>query len=168
MRRARPAAYSPTPVRARTRARAVALALAFLPSALVATGSASAQDGTGGGVPTFDFGRKVPRTDTPQPHEPPDFDRYRTRVRMAIDPGRLPQSLSKPLSDACSRDAFNQRKPGRFFVDVPMPNGPTVRLGYATSKGFNLRDPEGLSVEGAVYLFRYDGTSECRVYIIPR
>ncbi|MEQ8603441.1 MAG: hypothetical protein RIB45_08975 [Marivibrio sp.] len=141
-----------------------AAALAALTLALVlAVGPAAAQT-----APLRnDQGKQIPRLSAPEPHEIPDFDRLGTRVLAGVDAARLRESLSRPLSAACSIDRFNQARRGRYFLDLRMPDGEVKRFGFAGSNGLNLRDPKGLAAQNQGYLFELDGTSECKVYVTP-
>ena len=114
-----------------------------------------------------DQGKRIPRLSTPTPHTVPDFDPLGTRVLAGVDAARLPESLSRPLSEACSQDRFNQARRGRYFLDLRMPDGEVKRFGFAGSNGLNLRDPKGLAAQNQGYLFDLDGTSECKVYVTP-
>ena len=109
--------------------------------------------------------RRIPEPVEPEPHGTARTRTGGTRINFDVDPGQLPGALSVPLSEACGRLAFNQRRKGKYFVDVPRQNGPPQRFGYANGGGLNLYDPEARREPEQVYLFYRDGTSECAVYI---
>jgi len=114
-----------------------------------------------------DQGKRVPRLSAPTPHTVPNFDHLATRVIAGVDAARLGDSLSRPLSAACSVDRFNQARRGRYVLDLRMPDGEVKRFGFAGSNGLNLRDPKGLAAQNQGYLFDLDGSSECKVYVTP-
>lgn len=105
---------------------------------------------------------------SPELGAPLPKDRGRpVRVDLALTPAELPGLLSAPLSQACAQGRFNQDEAGRYFVIVPRPDRPPLRLGLAGPRGLNLVDRAGLGEADAVYLFDLDETSECRVYVSP-
>lgn len=110
------------------------------------------------------FDRRVPDVIAPEPLGSVKTRTGSTRVQFPVDPATLPSSLSAGLSTACTQLRFNQRDKGKYFVIVAIPNEKPLRLGFARSDGFNLRDPETLRAPERLYLFERDGTSECRVY----
>lgn len=132
----------------------LALALLFLP--FIAPSAALAQSGG--------FEQRVPDVILPEPLGSVKTRTGSTRVPFPVDPATLPDSLSAGLSTACTQLRFNQRYKGKYFVLVAIPNEKPLRLGFARSDGFNLRDPETLRAPERLYLFERDGTSECRVY----
>lgn len=111
-----------------------------------------------------DFLRRVPEVVEPAPHGAVRMRVDGARINFPVDPDELRQSLSAPLSEACSRLEFNQVKQGRFYMIIDVPDLGPYRYGYAQGDGLNLKDPRTLREPGIAYLFDLDGTSECRVY----
>lgn len=76
------------------------------------------------------------------------------------------------LSSACALGHFNQRKIKRYFLvaktdrkGAHLPAERVIVLGYAHGRGVNLHDPKGLAREDQYYLFRYDRTGKCQVFL---
>lgn len=113
-----------------------------------------------------DFLRRIPEVVEPEPHGEVRSRTDGSQINFPVDARELPRNLSDTLSDACSRLRFNQRRQGKYYVIVDQQNAPPVRYGYAQGNGLNLYDPERLSGPEQAYLFRLDGTSECRVYVL--
>jgi len=110
---------------------------------------------------------KVPQLIQPGGAAPARFFSKTTRVLFYVNGDSLDQSISANLSSACALEKFNQKKVGRYYVLIETENGKRRRLGFASSEGFNLRDPGNRKGRDLAFLFEYDGTSECRVYAIP-
>lgn len=110
---------------------------------------------------------KIPQLIQPGGVAPARFFSRSTRVLFFVNADSLDQSISANLSSACALGKFNQKKVGRYYVLVETENGKRRRLGFASSEGFNLRDPDNRKGRDLAFLFQYDGTSECRVHAIP-
>jgi hypothetical protein len=101
-----------------------------------------------------------PQLGTPQPRR----GKQSVQLRFDVAAQDLPGLLSQPLSTACALGRFNQREYDRYFIAVPRPNAPPLRLGFAGGRAGNLSDPDRAALETQYYLFDKDRTSECRVY----
>lgn len=110
---------------------------------------------------------KIPQLIQPGGAAPARFFSRSTRVLFFVNADSLDQSISANLSSACALGRFNQKKVGRYYVLIETENGGRRRLGFASSEGFNLRDPDNLKGRDLAFLFEYDGTSECRVHAVP-
>lgn len=110
---------------------------------------------------------KIPQLIQPGGTAPARFFSRTTRVLFFVNADSLDQSISANLSSACALGKFNQKKVGRYYVLVETENGKRRRLGFASSEGFNLRDPDDRKGRDLAFLFQYDGTSECRVHAVP-
>lgn len=110
---------------------------------------------------------KIPQLIQPGGAAAARFFSRTTRVLFFVNADSLDQSISANLSSACALGKFNQKKTGRYYVLVETEDGKRRRLGFASSEGFNLRDPDDRKGRDLAFLFEYDGTSECRVHAIP-
>ena len=110
---------------------------------------------------------KVPQLIQPGGAAPARFFSRTTRVLFYVNADSLQQSISRNLSASCALGRFNQKKVGRYYVLVETENGKRRRLGFASSEGFNLRDPDNQKGRDLAFLFEYDGTSECKVHAVP-
>ncbi|TVR81601.1 MAG: hypothetical protein EA405_08250 [Rhodospirillales bacterium] len=86
-------------------------------------------------------------------------DRYARSASPAWKVGRLDPALSQ----ACRRLDFNQRTPLNLYLGFIGEEG-RATTGIA-QRGWNLRDPLGLSEPELTYHFRNDYTSRCAVYV---
>ncbi len=71
--------------------------------------------------------------------------------------------LNPELSAACRKRVFNQRTPLRLSIGYLGENGRGI-TGIAM-QGYNLYDPQRLSVPRVTYHFKNDGYSTCQVFI---
>lgn len=110
---------------------------------------------------------RIPQLIQPGGAAPARFFSRTTRVLFFVNADSLDQNISENLSRACALGRFNQKKVGRYYVLIETENGQRKRLGFASSEGFNLRDPDDRKGRDLAFLFEYDGTSECRVHAVP-
>lgn len=121
---------------------------------------------TGPDRPEFIPLGRIPRLLQPGGEDQPRFRRGGQQIRFFVDQNSLAQNISPNLSNACALGRFNQQHPTRYFVLIETQDGRRLRLGFATSEGFNLRDPDNRRGRDLAFLFEKDRTSECRVYAV--
>ncbi len=110
---------------------------------------------------------RIPQIIQPGGASPARFFSRTTRVLFYVNADSLDENISADLSTACTLGRFNQKKVGRYYVLIETEDGKRMRMGFATSEGFNLRDPDDRKGRDFAFLFEYDGTSECRVHVVP-
>ncbi|MEQ9487645.1 MAG: hypothetical protein RIM72_01495 [Alphaproteobacteria bacterium] len=136
--------------------------IAFLLVGIAATADAQSKKKSG----FIPLGR-IPQLIQPGGAAPARFFSRTTRVLFYVNADSLDQNISQNLSLACALGRFNQKKVGRYYVLIETEDGKRKRLGFASSEGFNLRDPDDRKGRDLAFLFEYDGTSECRVHAVP-
>jgi len=101
---------------------------------------------------------------TPKKYKYPRLFPGTTQVDFFVAGTALAGILSKNLSTACARGAFNQKLKRRYYVMVDMPDGSKKKFGFADYTGINLSDPGNRKGPNQAYLFDDDRTSQCKVY----
>ena len=86
-------------------------------------------------------------------------------LKSAMNFSAIYSRIDSRLSSACALGRFNQRRDKAFFVVARYQKKNVIILGYVHGRGVNLHDPTGIADPTIGYLFRYDRSGKCQVFM---